>query len=251
MAVGDVNEVTSILDRPAADSALHSAILSSVGTKAFPSAGHRAGRPPCMWMRRPAPAKRCWVRSLHDSFAAQQRNLLGIEPHFASTASVSSPRCGALLRMVPGVAESLARCPALPRCSHRASLASAACRGRGSGVFGNVLGGVDLACRHAGGAQRVQHLLHGALRAPGANGRVDFHTRHAAGVVGQVWRGAQVGLPMASIRRLKMLSPLPATSTQPSVQGRRCSGQCPAAHCQPPRAPRRRRCIRGSGFPSR
>ena len=28
------------------------------------------------------PAKRCWVRSLHHSFAAQQRNLLGIEPHF-------------------------------------------------------------------------------------------------------------------------------------------------------------------------
>ena len=44
-------------------------------------------------------------------------------------------------------------------------------------------------------------------------------TRHAAGVVGQVGRRAQVGRPMASINRLKMLSPLPATSTQPSVQG--------------------------------
>ena len=57
MAVGDVNEVTSILDRPADDSALHSAILSSVGTKVF-SICRPSRRPTsCMWMRRPVPCQ--------------------------------------------------------------------------------------------------------------------------------------------------------------------------------------------------
>ena len=56
MALGEVNEVTSIFARPVAESALTSAILSSVGTNTASIC--RPSRMPtsCMWMRRPAPS---------------------------------------------------------------------------------------------------------------------------------------------------------------------------------------------------
>ena len=60
MAVDEVNEVTSILATPVADSALHSAILSAVGTNAA-SICRPSRRPTsCRWMRRPAPCHTAW-----------------------------------------------------------------------------------------------------------------------------------------------------------------------------------------------
>ena len=119
-------------------------------------------------------------------------------------------------------------------------------------VGGDVGGGVDLAGRHAGGIQRRQHVLDRAGCCPGADGGVDLgHALHAAGVGGELGSWPRSSRPMAVIRRLKMLSPLPATSTTPSLQGRRCWAQCRAGPSPPARAPRQRRCTRGSGSPSR
>ena len=56
MAVGEVNEVTSIFAKPVADSAFTRAILSSVGTKTASICSPSRMPTSCMWMRRPAPS---------------------------------------------------------------------------------------------------------------------------------------------------------------------------------------------------
>jgi hypothetical protein len=87
-------------------------------------------------------------------------------------------------------------------------------------VFADVPGGVDLAGGHARRAEHVEHLGHRALLRPGPDGPVEFfHARHAARVVGQrPHRQPRSSRPMVCISRLKMLSPLPAISTKPSLQ---------------------------------
>jgi hypothetical protein len=91
------------------DKALTSAILSAWARTALLHLQAVARPTSCMWMRRPAPCQALFVvcTSLPPPLLRSAQSVRRISPISASTASVSSPRCGALLRMVPGVADQL------------------------------------------------------------------------------------------------------------------------------------------------
>ena len=60
-------------------------------------------------------------------------------------------------------------------------------------VFHDVFGGVDATSRHAGFAQRSEHIGHAAALCPGLDGGIEFlHAGHPASVVGQAWIVAEV-----------------------------------------------------------